>query len=39
MGGHLLLEDMKILNPGDDGWDDDEDEIVWIQDVYVKNIP
>jgi hypothetical protein len=35
----LSWENMTILNPGDPGWDDEDDVIDWIQDVYVTTLP
>lgn len=36
----LSWGNMKILNPGDPAWDDDEDDrIDWVQDVYVTTLP
>lgn len=38
---YLSWENLTILNPGDPGFgeDDDDDEIDWIQDVYVTTLP
>ena len=38
-GGRLLFEDMKIIEPGDESWGDDDDDESWIQDVYIKKFP
>lgn len=43
-GGHLLFEDMVILEPGDEGWDDEmwyknSDPKDYTLDVYVITIP
>lgn len=42
-GGHLLFEDMVILEPGDEGWDDEswyeDNDLEYVQDVYVTTIP
>ncbi len=36
----LDWKNFTILNPGDPGWDDDDDETSnWIQDVYVTTLP
>lgn len=34
---HGNLQDFRVINPGDPGWDDD-DEPEWIQDVYVTTL-